>query len=113
MRRRRSATRTLPSGGEKERALSIRLSITWPSRLSCPSTKKALFGVGCGLDFQHDPRVAGTAALVRERHDGVEQAVEVDGLGLDAGELRVEAGGVGDVADQAVEAPDVVLDDRR
>ena len=35
----------------------------------------------------------------------------VDRLGVGAGKLGVEAGGVGDVADQPVEAADVVLDD--
>src|SRR5256886_13647229 len=33
-------TRTVPPCGENERALSIRLLITWPSRESCPSTEK-------------------------------------------------------------------------
>ena len=39
-RNRRQVTRTVPPGGENERALSIRLSITWPSRESWPGTTK-------------------------------------------------------------------------
>jgi hypothetical protein len=34
-------TRTVPPGGENERAFSIRLSTIWPSRESCPGTWKA------------------------------------------------------------------------
>ena len=38
---RRQVTRTMLPGGENERALSTRLSITWASRESLPSTVKA------------------------------------------------------------------------
>ena len=51
-------------------------------------------------------------ALVRDRDHGLEQPRHVDRLGVGAGELGVEARGVGDVGDQPVEAAHVVLDDR-
>ena len=47
---RRQVTRTLPPGGENERALSIRLLTTWPRRKSWPGTTKDR--AGC-------PRTAG------------------------------------------------------
>ena len=45
--------------------------------------------------------------------DGGEQLADIDRRRVLARELGVEAGGVGDVGDQPVEALDVVLDDAR
>ena len=46
--------RTVPSGGEKERALSMRLLKTWPSRLSWPITEIGVAARGLALDQQPD-----------------------------------------------------------
>ena len=55
---RRQVTRTVPPGGENERALSIRLSTTWPSRESWPGTTKAAGAAAFEVERDLDAVVA-------------------------------------------------------
>ena len=63
------------------------------------------------VDVEGDERFVLLAALVGDGDHRLEQADHVDGLRIGAGELRIEARGVRDVADQPVEALHVMLDD--
>ena len=49
--------------------------------------------------------------ILRHRHDSVEQRDDIDRRGVVARQFRVEAGSVGNIADQPVEPAHVVLDD--
>ncbi len=50
-------------------------------------------------------------AFADDAGDGFQEPAEVHGRGVLAGEFRIEARGVGNIADQPVEAAHVVLDD--
>ena len=100
----------MPPGGENERALSIRLLITWPSRESWPGTTKASGPPPSKVT--RDLRAVGLADLVVHRDHGVEQLCEIDRRPFVALQFGIEAAGVGDVGDQPVEPFHVVLDDR-
>ena len=105
----RQVTRTVESGGANERALSIRLLITWPSRESCPGTMKAS---GPPPSKVTETFAASAAGLVLHRDHSVEELGEIDRRHLAALQFGVEAAGVGDVGDQPVEPLHVVLDHR-
>ena len=71
-----------------------------------------ILNLGAGpLDVELDHRRVGAPPLVGDRGHGGEELAEVDPARLGAGEFRIEAGGVGDVRDQTVEALHIVLDD--
>ncbi len=110
---RRKATRTSPPGSENEHALSMRLVITcarresWPMheksrrplrRRAAPSTASASRRC-CAANRRPSPTTARDARRGRR-------------AGFAARELGVEPRGVGDVADQPVEAAHVMLHDR-
>ena len=60
---------------------------------------------------QHEARTAGAGAHRVHLDQRLQQAAQVDRLGLGARQLGIEARGIGDVGDQAVHAVDVVEDD--
>jgi hypothetical protein len=70
-----------------------------------------LIGAGAGRegDVEHDFGRVVAMNVVEERHRRPQQIGHVDRLCILARELGVEARGVGDVGDQAVQPPDVVL----
>ena len=106
---RRQVTRTVPPGGENERAFSIRLSTTWPRRESWPGTWNARAPPPSNFERDLDAVVA--LHLVGDRDERVEELGEIDRRGLLALQLGIEAAGVGNIGDQPIEPLDVVLDD--
>ena len=98
---RRQVTRTVPPGGENERALSIRLSITWPSRESWPGTRNACGAPPSKVSVTVTP--SSLPDLVGDVHQRVEQLREIDRPRFLALQFGVEAARVGDVGDQPVE----------
>ena len=93
--------------------MSIRLLNTWPSRLSWPSTKKALSRraaavaiVSVDLDLLVLPRL-----VSRDTRPASSSSFgDVDRARVLARQFGIEARGVGNVGDQAVEPAHVVLD---
>ncbi len=103
--------RTVPPGGENERALSIRLSITCPSRESWPGTTKLACSSPSKVRLHQHAVVV--RHLVGHVDHGVEQSLQVDRLRFVPLHLGVEAAGVRNIGDQPVEPLHVVLDDRQ
>ena len=99
----------MPPGGENERAFSIRLSTTWPSRESWPGTLKARAPPPSNRSVTLTPSSRFTSLATAT--SGVEQLGQIDRRRLLALQFGVEAAGVGDIGDQAVEPFDVMLDD--
>ena len=95
-------TRTGPSGGENDSALSIRLVITWPSRPSWPSTQ---VGVRIGR-CRSRPSPCDHCSWMSVEHldDAAGQRCEIEWLGLLQRQFGIEARGLRHVADQAIEA---------
>ncbi len=68
--------------------------------------------VGSG-EFQPDLRPAGRRGVADDRGDGQQQLAEIDRRRVLPRQFGVKPRSIGDVADQAVEAPDIVQDDSR
>ena len=100
-------TRTVPPCGENERALSIRLLITWPSRESLPSTEKPPSPSNCTVTTVPSSRGTSLATLTTV----LISLRQIDRRGVLALHLRIEPAGVRDIGDEAVEPLHVVLDD--
>ncbi len=109
-----SPTRTVPPGSEKEQALSIRLVTTCAKRESWPITRKSASAMAAAprLDRELNPRAVGARRILGHRHDRSQERCDVDWARFAARKLGVEARSVGNVRDQPVESPDVVLHDR-
>ena len=110
LRCRRQVTRTVPPGGENERAFSIRLSNTWPSRESWPDTTKASGPPPSNVS----DTVASSAwrTSLRTPATVLSSFDEIDRRHVVALQFGVEPAGVGNVGDQPVEPLHVVLDHR-
>ena len=99
----------VPPGGLNDSALAIRLRKTWTSRPSMPLTTSLPRFVARRGAFASCRR--GRSQLLDVDQHRQHQAAQVDRLRFGARQLGVEPRGVGDVADQPVEALHVVLDD--
>ena len=108
----RQVIRTVPSGGENERALSIRLLITWPRREVVAGHDEGMRSAALEGE-QRDGDAVVALDLVRHRRHGGQQPVQIDRRGFLALQLGVEPAGIGDVGDQPVEPLHVVLDHRQ
>ena len=96
---------------EKERAFSIRLVITWPSRRSWPGRRSA---VACGaaplkLDVDRDVVAARWSRWRREPRRRRAGAARSTGVASARASSASRRRGVGNVGDQPVEPPHVVL----
>ena len=103
-------TRTVPPGGENERALSIRLLITWPSREFVAEHDEAAGPPPSNDSVTVTPSSRCTSLATPTTV--VEQLAQIDRLGVLALQFGIEPAGVGDIGDQPVEPLHVVLDDR-
>ncbi len=104
---RRQVMRTVPPGGENERALSTRLLTTWPSRKSWPGTWKFAGPPPSKASVTVTSSVRTSLAAFTS---AVEQLGEIDGGDFLALQLGIEPAGVGNIRDQPVEPLHVMLD---
>ncbi len=109
---RTSRTVILPScSGTKERAFSIRLVTIWPMRRSWPLTTKRVLTPGLrSMANSICPSSCG-CGFARYVDEVAQQDFQIDRSCIHPRQLGIETRGVGDIADQAVEAANVVLDD--
>src|SRR5262245_20619401 len=102
--RRRARPATVPASGAKEMAVARQVDDAPPQADAVPPDDESVGGQPPVLDVEHELERARAAAILEYGHHAAQQLAHVHRLAAAVGQLRVEPGDGGDIADEPVEA---------